>query len=134
MGAGRNKAIAAITSALKFNDEYADEFKNIWAGISSVLEVVEKNALKIIGVLGKILTMDVSGAINDVKDLGNEFSEAAKDAYQLSAAANQLEDDWAKFNVSELAIKNKIDELILQSKLSNFKCTRLLKGEILCII
>lgn len=112
--------IGLVSEALKHNDELADKFANVWKGITTVFSEV----IKRIGLLGeavvKVFEGDFSGAMDTAKEAVTGFSDAVAQAYKegvrFSALANQLADDWNKFNATQAATENRIKQLVLQSK------------------
>lgn len=108
--------IATLTSYLKFNDSAADEFDAIWKGITITVQVLYKNLTTIFDILYKIATFKLGDAIDEIKGLGNEMLNAATEAYNLAKAIQANDDAFRYFNLTNQAVQNKIDELILQSK------------------
>jgi len=112
--------IGLVSEALKHNDELADKFANVWTGITTVFGEV----IKRIGLLGeaivKVFEGDFSGAMDTAKAAVTGFSDSVKEAYKegvrFSELANQLADDWNKFNASQVAVENQIKRMVLQSK------------------
>lgn len=113
-------AIGLVTAAIKTNDSVADEFEQVWEGIGAVFDVV----LKRIGLLGEALVELLQGnfaeafdkASQAVTGLGDAMVAAYNAGADLAKQLQTLEDDTNKFLLSEQALKNQIDTLILQSK------------------
>lgn len=108
--------IGLVTNAIKTNDAVADDFEAIWGAISTAFEVARRNLGLLASVMVKFFAGDLPGAIETAKEFGDKLIKAGEAGYELKRALQALEDETNKYNLTQQATKNIIDELVLASK------------------
>ena len=106
--------IGLFTAAVSRNEEASDGFQKIWAGITTVIDEVIGRIFKFIGAIGKFITGDFSGAIEDTSaaftGLGDAIEGAYKEGQKLLELQIALENSTIK-NTTAIAEQNKIAQL-----------------------
>ncbi len=105
--------IGLFTAAISRNESASDGFSKIWAGITTVIDEVIGRIFKFIGAIGKFITGDFSGAVNDTKEAFTGLGEAIETAYnegrKLLELQIALEETTIK-NTKAIAEQNAISE------------------------
>lgn len=98
----------ALYSVLKNFDPVLDKIEQGFAAVSSALSVLKESVLSVI--TGQRSLSDA------IANTGEEMSKAANEAANLKKAQQELDDQQQVSTVNQEKYKNKISELILQSK------------------
>lgn len=103
--------VGIFTAAINRNQESADGFAKVWAGVSNVIDELIGLWFKLIGVWVKFITLDFKGGISELEDafdgLSGSMSQAFKEGKQLLDLQIQLEKINIK-NATAIAELNKI--------------------------
>lgn len=106
--------IGLFTAAVSRNESASDGFQKIWAGITNVIDEVIGRIFKFIGAIGKFITGDFSGAVNNLSEaftgLGKALGDAFREGQKLIEMQIALENSTIK-NTTAIAEQNKIAQL-----------------------
>lgn len=128
--------VASLLSYLSKFDPVIDLFQKAFAGISSAINTASGivvdffRNLKSFGDFASKIKGILSDPIGSFKSLGKEMANAAKEAYNLKKAQQDLEDQMKIQEVQNAKAEQQIAQLILQSKnrsLSEKERTKLLQ-------
>jgi hypothetical protein len=119
--------IAALVVAFKALQTFVqnsavgmDKFEDVTAAVGAVVEIVVDRITKFVGALGKLLSGDFSGGLEDMqnsfKGIGDEIEREVAMAVALAGAIRDLEDREIDYSIAVGETENAIKRLILQSK------------------
>lgn len=97
-----------------------DLLEDATSALSTILDVVTDRVVKFVGGIGKLLTGDFSGALDDItgsfKGIGDEIEREIALTLELNKAIRELEDAEINYDIQASKTANTIKLLLLQSK------------------
>jgi len=100
--------LGTLRGALKRNQEAADKFRTVFAGIKNVFEEVIGRAFKLAGALVKLVQLKFKEAFEQGKEAVQGFGSAMKDAYQEGKNLEQMEIDLEEQTIKSTATLAKL--------------------------
>lgn len=119
--------IAALVLAFKLLETYVtgstegmDKFEDVMSAISTIADVVTDRIVKLVGGIGKLLSGDFSGGLDDIENsfsgIGDEIQREIDLTLELNSAIRSLEDAEINYDIAASKTSNTIKELLLQAK------------------
>lgn len=105
-----------LTTWLTNSTSGLDFLEDVTTSVSAVIQTLKDNIDKLVGAMVKLATFDLSGAISDFAEFGDEVAREVKLTLELNSAIRELEDAEINYEISVSKTSNKIKELLLQSK------------------
>lgn len=120
-------AIAALVVGFKALQTFVtgstagmDLFEDVSASVGAVLDIVTDRVVKLIGGIGKLLSGDFSGGLDDIQSsfsgIGDEIEREIALTLELNNAIRNLEDAEINYDIAASETSNTIKELLLQAK------------------
>ncbi len=104
--------LALLYKAFTNSFEGGQKMEQVFAGIKAVGQSLIDNITKIVGAIGKLLTLDFSGAIKDLKGVVNEAGAAYNAMAELTKQAQGLHKEQ---------LQNDLDQAVRAKKLAQLR-------------
>lgn len=105
-------AIALFTAAIGRNERESDKFGKIWDGITNIISEVVGAIFKLASALGKLITLDFSGAFEDASDAMDGFKFAVTGAFKEGVKLVQMQIDLEEATIKTTTAQAKLNKEI----------------------